>query len=263
VRAETRVRVDAFWSRYFDVPVDRLHQHGVIVSSTDDEWPGIVVAGDECSTWIRCPEELRSALIGVAGLAPSTLWRAGTWRKLLGRRVAEVFGPSIHAYADDEADLPADDPRVREVVGTDLAVLARQASPGEWAEGGFAGGVLRAFGLFDASRMVAAANLTDFDGMPADVGVLTDPRWRGRGLGFTVAAAATGAAIAAHGVARWRALHTNRASRRIAERLGFTPYGSNLTVRLLAERLGQSVDAVQAASKIRLGRPEARCQSLD
>jgi hypothetical protein len=49
-----------------------------------------------------------------------------------------------------------------------------------------------------------------------------------------VAAAAVGTAIQEHRIARWRALETNLPSRAIARRLGFTDYGSNLTVRLSA-----------------------------
>ncbi|MGZ4460380.1 MAG: GNAT family N-acetyltransferase [Nocardioidaceae bacterium] len=87
-------------------------------------------------------------------------------------------------------------------------------------------------------RCLAAANLTDFDGVPADVGVVTHPAARGRGLGLAVTAAAARAAIATHGLARWRALHTNRASRALARRLGFTDYGGNLAVRLQRHRDG-------------------------
>lgn len=47
-----------------------------------------------------------------------------------------------------------------------------------------------------------------------------------------VAGAATRAALADHGIARWRALGTNLASRAVADRLGFSVYGANLTVRL-------------------------------
>lgn len=72
-------------------------------------------------------------------------------------------------------------------------------------------------------QTVAAANLTPFDGMPADVGVLAHPFGRGRGFGTAVASVATSYAVQEFGIARWRALITNTASRRIARRLGFEP----------------------------------------
>lgn len=54
----------------------------------------------------------------------------------------------------------------------------------------------------DRGRTIAAANLTTFDGVPADVGVLTRSGSRSRGAGTAVAAVATGFAIAAFGIAR-------------------------------------------------------------
>lgn len=235
MRPETRDRVDAFWSGYFALPPGRLHEPGVTVTPSDDGWPGIVVAGDRRATHLRCPEELGRAVVeGLDHLTPSDLWQAETWTRLLGPVVAEVLGPSIHAYADDDTDLPAADARVREVPCADLQALAARVPPAEWSEGGFTSEVRRAFALVEKGRIMAAANLTDFDAMPADIGLVTDPRARGKGLGVAVAAAAVGAAIQEHRIARWRALETNLPSRAIARRLGFTDYGSNLTVRLSA-----------------------------
>ena len=78
---------------------------------------------------------------------------------------------------------------------------------------------------------MAGANLTPFNGMAADVGVLTALAARGRGSATAVAAVACGAAIERHGIARWRALVGNAASRRIAERLGFEEDCRQLAVR--------------------------------
>ncbi|MGH3331060.1 MAG: GNAT family N-acetyltransferase [Nocardioidaceae bacterium] len=78
---------------------------------------------------------------------------------------------------------------------------------------------------------MAAANLTDFLGTAADVGVVVHPAHRGRGLGREVGRAATSYAVAHHGIARWRALVTNAPSREAAARLGFEPYCLQLAVR--------------------------------
>jgi RimJ/RimL family protein N-acetyltransferase len=53
----------------------------------------------------------------------------------------------------------------------------------------------------------------------------------GRGLGTRVAAAAGDLAVQMFGICRYRALETSGASLRIAEKLGFTPYGRNLVFK--------------------------------
>lgn len=87
-----------------------------------------------------------------------------------------VLGPSLHAYTDV-------DPGTVSGVGrtdlADLAVLRDAVTPSEWSEGGFA------------------------DDDPAVCFVLHDTR------GEVVA-------VHTHGIARWRALETNAASRAIA-----------------------------------------------
>jgi GNAT superfamily N-acetyltransferase len=66
----------------------------------------------------------------------------------------------------------------------------------------------------------------------AQVGLLTDPRFRGRGLGTAVASAAVARALAAGLVAQWRARPAIVGSRRIARTLGFVDAGWQLAVRL-------------------------------
>jgi GNAT superfamily N-acetyltransferase len=168
-----------------------------------------------------------------SGMSGVGVWRAEMWTELLGARVTGVLGPSVHAYADDTTVLPPVDVRVREVSRAGVESLAAQVPPDQWTEAGFAADVLRIFALVQTDRVLAAANLSDFDGMPADIGMVTHPGARGRGLGSAVAAAATRSAIEEHGIARWRALEANLPSRAIARRLGFTDYGSNLVVRLI------------------------------
>ena len=80
-------------------------------------------------------------------------------------------------------------------------------------------------------QIVAASNLTLWRGEVVDVGVLVDPAVAGRGLGTRVAAVAADAAFQTAGICRYRALETNAPSLRIAEKLGFTPYGRNLVLK--------------------------------
>ncbi|WP_157683846.1 GNAT family N-acetyltransferase [Microlunatus soli] len=137
----------------------------------------------------------------------------------------EVLGPSIHGFTDasPSTSVQPTELRIEPITPGRLRDLQSTVDRAEWGESGFAGGDVELAwrATDDAGRTVAAANLTPFDGQPADVGVLTDPGARGRGAATTVAAVATTYAVQEFGIARWRALSTNRASLRIAERLGF------------------------------------------
>lgn len=154
----------------------------------------------------------------------------GWWDARLGERVERIVGPSVHHYLDDTRGLPITD--VRPIPAAALEPLRESCPPPEWYEGGFGDETAEYFGAVRGGRLVAAANLTWWKGGLTDVGVLTHPRFRGRGLGKAVAATAARQAISRSGVARYRALETNYASRAIARRLGFVEYGGNLAIRL-------------------------------
>lgn len=144
-----------------------------------------------------------------------------------------VLGPSVHAFADEFVDVPAAGMLIKVAAPDDLAGLRAAVPAADWGDSGFAGDDVReAWAAIDPDgRAVAGANLTPFDGVPADVGVLAVPVVRGRGIATAVAAVASGSAIERHGIARWRALVGNAASRRIAARLGFEEDCRQLAVR--------------------------------
>ena len=90
------------------------------------------------------------------------------------------------------------------------------------------------YGIEEDGRLAAAGNLTRFRGYPADVGLLTHPAARGRGLARQIAVQMIGDALPAAGIIRYRALATNSPSLAIARSLGFAGYGQNLIARLPA-----------------------------
>lgn len=147
-----------------------------------------------------------------------------------------VLGPSVHSFLDqpDLLSVAVGETVVRYAAQQDLARLRDQVTEAEWAESGFArDDVAQAWVVTDwQDQPLAAANLTWFDDIPADVGVLAAPTARGRGLATAAAAAAAaGYAVEHHGIARWRALTLNTNSRRIAARLGFEEACLQLAVR--------------------------------
>lgn len=144
-----------------------------------------------------------------------------------------VLGPSIHSYTDEDPGGPLHN------VGAPADLTSFKIAVGEadWNEGGFADDLLKVFVIRDSFRkdscgeIVAAANLTEFLGHPADVGVVVHPDHRGRGLGLRIGRSAASYAVRECGIARWRALTSNNASRRIAAELGFEPYCQQLAIR--------------------------------
>ncbi len=80
-----------------------------------------------------------------------------------------------------------------------------------------------ACGCFEGLQMVAAASGYRRSGF-MDLGVLTDPSFRGRRLAPAMVAALSREAVARNFIAMYRCDQANRASRRVAEASGLTQY---------------------------------------
>ncbi len=238
METRTRRRIDAFWTRVFsptDAPAELViveHRSAGLIG-----YPGIYCVVRAGTVFISAPGDLVDRLYHwrpSGGTVTDPTWwsqRLATW---------SVLGPSIHAFTDAGApiDSKGSELLIRAAAPAALANLRGAVSPAEWGESGFAGhDVALAWCVTDDhGGTVAASNLTPFDGVPADVGVLTSPRCRGRGAGAAVAAAAVRHAIEQFGIARWRALTTNAASLRLAEKLGFQHDCVQLAVRPIDPR---------------------------
>ena len=150
------------------------------------------------------------------------------WHRLPATNQLSVLGPSVHSYTDVDPGGPV----VDEAVPDDLTEFRAAVGEADWNEGGFADDPLQLFVVRDISGVVvAAANLTDFLGHPADIGVVVHPDGRGQGLSLQVGRAATSYAVRQSGIARWRALTGNTPSRTVAAELGFEPYCHQLAIR--------------------------------
>ena len=147
----------------------------------------------------------------------------------------EVVGPAYQGFTD-RADVASGWAReVRPLGVADrgaLDALRRAAGEIAWAHSAIDPGRPPLFGRFADGVLVAAATLADADGPVASVGVLTHPRYRGRGHGRAVAGAATRAAVAAGAVAHYQTLDANTPSVAIARALGYHRDATTLAVRL-------------------------------
>ena len=143
-----------------------------------------------------------------------------------------ALGPSRHHYLA-RATTFAPDPEVRAVTGADdVAALRAAVGDDDWHEGGFGEELQEHWWVLGDG--MAAGNMTDLAGSPTDVGLVTHPDHRGHGLAERVARHMLAWAFVEQRfeLARYRALTTNVASLRVAEKLGFTAFGANVAVRL-------------------------------
>lgn len=242
---EVSVRsVERWWSRVLGVPDDELWC-GTTVRPHSPTSP-LAVYGGWWVVWspggglhVSLPpgaQEPEDDLLGDARRRTEP----SAWRTLARERRLRVVGPSVHAYLDRDpsgtapARPASDDPEVRRWDPGDLTDLRDRVGPGAWGESGFRDVdpcTDHCFAVVVAGTVVAAANLTPFDGAPRDVGVLVAPPWRGQGLGARVGRHAAAYAVRHHGLARWRARSDNRASLAVAEQLGFEPWCTQLALR--------------------------------
>lgn len=232
----TRERIDIWWGELFGLPASLMWHRGVVVGMHAGlgDYAGLFVAGRPGTARVSLPDWCDVSMVEELGAtAADSLLSPAFWSTWEITQDLEIVGPSVHSYIDTEpASAAVDGISVEKVVTiADVAALADHVDPAEWTEAGFASEVLHCFAAYDGDYLVAAANLTAFDGGPADVGVLVAQDRRTSGIGRAVAAEAAAYAVRQHGVARWRARTDNRASRALASSLGFEDYCLQLAVR--------------------------------
>jgi GNAT superfamily N-acetyltransferase len=242
VVVSTQERVDAFWSRTFDLPDADLHRSGVTVvahTGARAAWHGIYVLAFGDAAHVFAPTALSGRLTDLLdGRDATAVLEPKTWYELLGDAVERILGPSVHHYRDDVDGLTAG--TGRRLNPSDVGALAElrgAADPDEWEEAGFTDPTPLMFGLFDDAGdgpLLAAANLTSGPEPASDVGVYTHPDRRGNGHGSRIAATAARQSLRMNGIARYRARAGHRASLSVAQKLGFREYGRNLTIHLTA-----------------------------
>ena len=235
-----RALVEAEWEAQLGVVRSVLRSGGVHV----------VVAGlgandamsfllDETCIVVVPAHEVGSARAALAGLDARAAFTARTLRTLVGDD-AQVDGPSWHTYVDDRSFLGTADDLAQPVDGDETSLLAflDGIDPADTAESGFPrdpssadAETNRFWVLQEDDLVVAAGNMTEWRGLPSDVGVLTEPSQRGRGFASRLVGTIVADALLVAGVVRYRALASYGASLAVAERLGFEPYGQNLRAR--------------------------------
>ena len=241
-RVEERVRALIEAGCESSLGIDRalLRAGGVHVIAADvgDNDAMSFLLGDTCL--VAVPDHRVDRALRVFSVLDATAaFTADALRTLIGAD-AGVDGPSVHCYADEQSFSGRSDPAAVPVDADDPALrhFLHANSLDDWAESGFPRDPADAdpngttfWVLRHDDRVVAAANMTEWRGLPADVGVLTEPGSRGHGFAGRLVGAMVSSALPAAVVVRYRALATNTASLAVARRLGFETYGQNYRAR--------------------------------
>jgi GNAT acetyltransferase len=207
----------------------------VVAAGPGDERRTVAVRLGDAGV-VSAPAELVPVVREVVGGAAGDLADPEAVVEALGAvvPVADVRGPAVLAYADPGCFRPQNGPGVATVAAGDPGVVGlAAASGGDDADESSITQMTSPLSVVRVDgRVVAAAGYEVWGGELAQVGLLTDPRFRGRGLGTAVASAAVARALAAGLVAQWRARPAIVGSRRIARTLGFVDAGWQLAMRL-------------------------------
>jgi len=231
VEAKNWERVDLWWAELFGVPSSMLWQKGITTSFHAGlvDYPGIFVAARGKSVHVSLPEWGDTKLAEKIGKRDLD--------ELVDRKFWHDFGPTssgykvstvrVHAYTDHQHDAPK---KVEQIALSDIAHWEDLVSRKKWEASGFADQVSHVFAVRHGDEIAAVANLGRFLSTSSSVGVLTHPKYRGKGYSTPVTKAATAYAVRNEGIARIRYDDDNSRSRAVAQSLKFEDYARQLAI---------------------------------
>jgi RimJ/RimL family protein N-acetyltransferase len=234
ITPEFRAQVTRILAAYHGIPAERIDQPGTTPHAVSrDEWDGwLELAPIGAGVGIKVLDEMLDSVTAVRTAHPDdhtltgadfvAAWGADTAR--IGHMLVYMLDPTVFARC-------VPDPRytVRALTQADAAAFdAFQArcSADDLNESDISVEHEVAYGVMDGDRIVAGASTFMWDGL-VDVGVLTDPDYRGQGLGKAVVSAVCANVVDHPGESRimcYRHGAKNLASQGVASGLGFSLY---------------------------------------
>lgn len=220
-----RRRIVSGWASVIGVPAQDIRKdEWVFVERADLE--AVVVVGVEGYGLAAAPPEhvelLRHA-------PPESLLDAVALARMLPAG-ADPIGSADLLFADSSPRLT----RIGACVSgpEDMATLRSQVSASEWQESGIEETERQWIAVAPAGSPAAVAGFKRWRSELAQMAVLASPAHRGAGFAYATAAVATQEAVGVGLIAQWRSRQGNEASRRLAQRLGFTQLGVQVAVTL-------------------------------
>jgi GNAT superfamily N-acetyltransferase len=232
---------DEYWAADFGCEREQLRPSGPLVKEhagglSDYAGASILVLG--ASPLISVPSALFATVAARAAQLATAAVRdpAALQRLLLPGSVTRVIGPALLNYADGSCSTPAGFTGGRELSASDASAFLnlKAACPADdWEAKGFALDAQPTFGAFASDgKLMALATFAVWANRIAHLVVVARPEARNRGFGTRAVAAATQRALELGLLPQYRVLEPNVASRRIAAKLGFQPYGYTVAARL-------------------------------
>jgi RimJ/RimL family protein N-acetyltransferase len=166
---------------------------------------------------------------------PAVVFDVDLLRRVFGPAVEQVIGPAWLGYADASDFRPAPTLGTRLLTDQDLPELQRLAAacgPTAWEHSGIDPARPTVFGCSADEVLASAGMLERWADHLLHIGIVTHPRYRGRGYGKAVVSAMSAHGLATGGVMQYRTLQANLPSVGIARALGFQRFALTLAVRL-------------------------------
>ncbi len=195
-------------------------------------WAGVVIL--QGSAIVTAPSPVAAEIIRSATARLSVVEVAVAERLGEVLPVADVLGPAVLAYTDEELFHPAS--VGASMIGcaptedSTLNELTVSAGAADTAESGLNEITSAAFTVRSGMRIVSAAGYRAWPKHTAHISVLTAPDQRGNGLARLTAGAAVSHALADGLTPQWRARTPQ--SLRVASALGFHELGIQMSLRL-------------------------------
>ncbi|SNS87678.1 GNAT family N-acetyltransferase [Rhodococcoides kyotonense] len=218
------------WSRHLGLEDSALRDGHRHISVTPDETSVTFARFGDASALVG-PED---AVTAAADLSDDDLARRGTLASLT-RASGRIQGPIVLSYAADVGtDLGRHDPLISHDLSHVLELESRCAP-----DDVIAADLTRRRSWFtvldddrpaDSATPLACAAYLEWEGVLADVGVLTSPTARRRGNAQVVARLATNDAFDEGMIPQWRCGEENGTARRLAARLGYEEWGVFVSV---------------------------------
>lgn len=220
-----RSRIVAGWASAIGVPSQDIRKdEWIFVERADLE--AVVVVSLEGYSFAAAPPELLEQL------------RHGSPELLLDAdRLAEMLPAGAYPIGSADLFFAGSSPGLRPTranasVPEDVATLRSQVSAAEWHESGIEETERQWTAMATAGSPAAVAGFNRWRSDLAQMAVLSSPVHRGEGFAYAAAAAATQGVLGEGLIAQWRSRQGNEASRRLAQRLGFTQLGVQAAVAL-------------------------------
>lgn len=222
-----RPAVTAFWAERLGCPVSAFEKPGLTLAPHPRQAAVYVVAVDSAVV-VLAPESLHARF---RAAADPRVWLTPEALRPLLPPGAKLVGPARIAYLHRALGAPDGVERLESASDSRLGRLRERVTVEDWQHANLEGHEPLFACLVDG-EIAAASDFERLAERVAHIGVLTDPRHRGRGLGRVVVQAAAAHALALGLLPQYQTLASNVPALRIAESLGFEPFATTLAARL-------------------------------